>query len=208
VSAPADPLPAAATSVMQQPVPGPIDIAMTIGGKAAPDGAPAPHQPAGPPQLTQQVAGPVLSLRTAGDGNHQLTIALHPAELGPVNVHVRILGDSMTIQLASSSADAHDALREALPQLRQELQAAGLHNVDLHAVEMPAVEKHTVDLSLDLGGSTGGSGAQAEPRADQGHRPGRHDGPPADGPPVDRPAVTVPADRLVRPTDSGLDRWL
>jgi flagellar hook-length control protein FliK len=170
-----------------QPVPSvqSITVSQPISQPATVQSAPTSHADLLP--VSQQLAGPVLSLRTAGDGNHQLTIALHPAELGPVNVHVRIVGDSMAIQLASSSSDAHDALREALPQLRQELQAAGLHNVDLHSV----------DLSLDLGGS----GAQTGSRADQDYRPGR-----SDEAPVDRP--TVRTERQVPHTDSGLDRWL
>jgi flagellar hook-length control protein FliK len=134
--------------------------------------------------VSQQLAGPVLSLRTAGTGSHQLIIALHPAELGPVNLHVKILGDSMAIQLASTSEGAHDALREALPQLRQELQAAGLGNVD---------------LSLDLGGAPSGNHAQAGNQTQAG-------GQPEAGYQTEQPVKTTP--RRSTTTESGLDRWL
>ncbi|HEX4727622.1 MAG TPA: flagellar hook-length control protein FliK [Jatrophihabitans sp.] len=147
---------------------------------------PTTSQPAANPlPVSDQLTGPVLSLRTAGNGSHQLTIALHPAELGPVNLHVRILGDSMAIQLASTSEGAHDALREALPQLRQELQAAGLPNVD---------------LSLDLGGAPSGGHAQAG-----GHTQtsgGQHE----IGHQVEQPISVAP--RRSATTESGLDRWL
>src|SRR6185312_15027377 len=98
-----------------------------------PAAAPAsPAQPAYLPQpVARQLAAPLLRLRAGGDGSHTLTIALHPADLGPVNVHVRLIGDAMTIQLASTSESAHDVLREALPQLHQELQAAGLSSAGL-----------------------------------------------------------------------------
>jgi flagellar hook-length control protein FliK len=135
--------------------------------------------------VSHQLAGPVLSLRTAGNGSHQLTIALHPAELGPVNLHVKIVGDSMAIQLASTSEGAHDALREALPQLRQELQAAGLGNVD---------------LSLDLGGAPSGNHAQAGNQAQAGF------GQPEAGYQTEQPVRTAP--RRSTTTESGLDRWL
>ena len=101
----------------------------------------------------------MLALRAGGDGSHQLIVALHPAELGPVNVHVRIVGDLMTIQLASTSETAHDTLRDALPQLRSELQSAGLSSAS---------------LSLDLtSGGSAGSGAFADPRQAAGDRTGR-----------------------------------
>jgi hypothetical protein len=147
---------------------------------------PATGQPvANPLPVSHQLTGPVLSLRTAGNGSHQLTIALHPAELGPVNLHVRILGDSMAIQLASTSEGAHDALRDALPQLRQELQAAGLPNVD---------------LSLDLGGAPSGGHTQAGGQAQTGG------GQPEPGYQVEQP-ISVPPRRSTT-TESGLDRWL
>jgi flagellar hook-length control protein FliK len=145
---------------------------------------PAGQQQAAP-QVSHQLAAPVLSLRTAGNGSHQLTIALHPAELGPVNVHVRILGDSMSIQLASTSEGAHDALREALPQLRQELQAAGLPSVD---------------LSLDLGGAPSG-GQHAQTGAEQQAPSYRANQP------VEQP-IRAPRRPTATTTESGLDRWL
>jgi hypothetical protein len=136
-----------------------------------------------PDPVAQQLVTPLLRLRSSGDGSHSLTVALHPAELGPVNLHVRLVGDVMTIQLASTSESARDALRDALPQLHQELQAAGLPGAG---------------LSLELGGQPPG-GSQ-------------HFGPPerpaAD---VDRPPPEPRAakqESRARGAGSGLDRWL
>jgi len=151
------------------------------------------HHPAQELPLARQVAGPVLALRAGGDGSHQLIVALHPAELGPVNVHVRIVGDLMTIQLASTSETAHDALREALPQLRSELQTAGLSS-------------SSVSVDLASGGSAGsGAGAFANPRQGAAE--------------PSRPAAAIPAvepalrhrgteSRTSTYTSAGLDRWL
>ncbi|MFL6160959.1 MAG: flagellar hook-length control protein FliK [Jatrophihabitantaceae bacterium] len=144
-----------------------------------------PGQPV-PPPVAQQLVSPLLRLRAAGDGNHSFTVALHPAELGPVNLHVRLTGDVMTIQLASTSESAHDALREALPQLHQELQAAGLSSAG---------------LSLELSGqATGGSPNFSAPAP-------RHAEPTAPAP----PGTETPAGKQEsrpRRTGSGLDRWL
>lgn len=137
------------------------------------------------PQLTSSV----LPLRAGGDGSHQLIIALHPEQLGPVNVHVRITGDAMTIQLASGTQDAHETLRAALPELRHELQAAGLG---------------TAQLSLDGGGTAAfsGSGGQRDT-----FRNGRSA---LQNPVVEPVALTARASvpRTSGVSDSGLDRWL
>jgi flagellar hook-length control protein FliK len=137
--------------------------------------------------LARQVAGPVLALRAGGDGSHQLIVALHPAELGPVNLNIRIAGDLMTIQLASNSEIAHDTLRDALPQLRSELQAAGLSSVA---------------LSLDLT-----SDSSADPRqAAEANRPDRAR---AEDDASQAPARRrMSGDRMPTHASSGLDRWL
>jgi flagellar hook-length control protein FliK len=137
--------------------------------------------PAVPQPVAHQLAGPLLHLRAGGDGNHSLLIALHPAELGPVNLHVRLTGDSMTIQLASTSQSAHDLLRDALPQLHQELQAAGLSSAG---------------LSLELTGQGAGDSAGFQPQSHtEPHRPSAE-------PPPGKPEARQ------RRTESGLDRWL
>lgn len=137
------------------------------------------------PQLTSSV----LPLRAGGDGSHQLIIALHPEQLGPVNVHVRISGDAMTIQLASGTQDAHETLRAALPELRHELQAAGLG---------------TAQLSLDGGGTATFSGSGGQRETFRNSRSALQN-------PVAEPvALTARASvpRTSGVSDSGLDRWL
>jgi flagellar hook-length control protein FliK len=94
----------------------------------------------------------------------------------------------MTIQLASTNQSAHDALREALPELHRELQAAGLPDSGL-----------SLQLSdQGTGGSAGSAGhSHAEPRrTTSDSHPGA----------ADTPAVRT--ENRPRPADSGLDRWL
>jgi hypothetical protein len=158
---------------------------------------PAYRHPAAELPLARQVAGPVLALRARGDGSHQLIVALHPAELGPVNVHVRIEGNLMTIQLASTSETAHDALREALPQLRSELQSSGLSSASV-----------SVDLTAGGSAGSGGSGAFASPRQGAAE-PGR----PAGAVSIADPVPAAPrhrgtGGRSSTHSSAGLDRWL
>jgi hypothetical protein len=160
---------------------------------AADRGSYQPSSPAETP-LARQVAAPLLALRAGGDGSHQLIVALHPAELGPVNVHVRIEGDLLSIQLASTSDAAHDALRDALPQLRSELQSAGLGGAAL-------------SLDLAAGGSPG-SGAFSDPQQAAGDPSRSSRAAPAG---EFNPAPTrhrTSGDRIAGPSSSGLDRWL
>ena len=133
--------------------------------------------------MVQQLARPLLRLRADGDGSHALTIALHPAELGPVSVHVRLTGDAMTIQLASTNESAHDVLREALPQLHQELQAAGLPSTG---------------LSLQLSGQ---GGSAAHPHAEPPRPAASSSTGTADTPVAGK-------ENRPRRAESGLDRWL
>jgi flagellar hook-length control protein FliK len=134
----------------------------------------------------------VLALRAGGDGTHQLIVALHPAELGAVNLHVRIENNTMTIRLASG-AEAHATLHDALPQLRSELQSAGLGGVE---------------LSLELNSGAAGSGAFADQRR-SAPDPGR----PARAAPIEELAGTegrrrVAGERAGSHASAGLDRWL
>lgn len=162
---------------------------------AQPGTGPARHEPPGELAdlpLSRQVAGPVLALRAGGDGSHQLIVALHPAELGPVNLNVRITGDLMTIQLASTSESVHDTLRDALPQLRSELQAAGLS---------------AVALSLDLT-SDGSAGAFADRRQGAADPSAPARSATAEDATQAPPRHRMSGDRMPTHASSGLDRWL
>ena len=182
-----------------QNAPGQLDPSQIATTQLAPTAmaSPVAHTPAAAPPsmpsapnlpnpVAQQLVTPLLRLRSGGDGSHSLTVALHPAELGPVNLHVRLAGDVMTIQLASTNESARDALRDALPQLHQELQAAGLPSAG---------------LSLELSGQAPGGSQHF----------GTPDRPVAD---FDRPAEEQPAspaakqESRARGAGSGLDRWL
>jgi len=146
-----------------------------------------------PAQLTSQLAGPLLSLRAGGDGVRQLSIALHPAELGALSVQVRLHDGSMSIQLAGSSA-ATDALRAALPQLHHELQAAGLNGADVTFAQT---------ASDGSSGQAGGSGL-----ANQGGGWAGGGSAPSSAPVMSTVAVATHLRPTGRASTTELDRWL
>jgi flagellar hook-length control protein FliK len=77
------------------------------------------------------IAMQIAPLRLTADGVHRLTINLHPADLGPVQVVAEIRGGEISVQLTGSTDAGNDALRNALDDLRRELQDAGFANCSL-----------------------------------------------------------------------------
>jgi len=77
-----------------------------------------------PPQLN--LVAVLAGLRHASDGGYRLSLQLQPVELGMVGVDVEIRGGTATIHFRPEKADAADALRTSLAQLRSELTAQGL----------------------------------------------------------------------------------
>jgi hypothetical protein len=84
-----------------------------------------------PPSSAVQLAVRILPLREAPDGTHRLTVHLHPAELGPVSLVAEVRDGALRLQLTGETEAAHHALRDALPELRQELAQAGLRDCTL-----------------------------------------------------------------------------
>ncbi|MBN9610558.1 MAG: hypothetical protein BGO26_16230 [Actinobacteria bacterium 69-20] len=95
--------------------------------------APPPPAPSQPPsqQLSQpDLAGTLAQLRAATDGTYQMRVAVHPAELGGVNVTAIVHHGMLTVTL-SPDQTAHHAISQALPQLRAHLADQGFVGVDV-----------------------------------------------------------------------------
>nr|BFE67554.1 hypothetical protein GCM10020092_008550 [Actinoplanes digitatis] len=84
-----------------------------------------------PGPLATQLAARITPLRLDADGVHRLTVNLHPADLGPVQVIAEIRNGEISVQLSSSTDAGHDSLRNAMNDLRRELQQAGFSNTSL-----------------------------------------------------------------------------
>lgn len=76
------------------------------------------------------LAGTLARLRVAGDGTYQMRVTVHPAELGGVNVIATVHHGVLTVSLTPDPT-AHQAISQALPQLRAHLADQGFVGVDV-----------------------------------------------------------------------------
>jgi flagellar hook-length control protein FliK len=91
--------------------------------------SPAPVEPA---PLAGQLSRPLLALRSAGNGDHVMTINVTPDNLGPVVVRAHVSGDSVRIELVAPTDQAREAIKAIMPELRRDLfQAGGQTSLDL-----------------------------------------------------------------------------
>jgi flagellar hook-length control protein FliK len=108
-------------------------VAATTPTAAAPTQSPAPP-------VAGQLVPHVAVLGRSGDGTHSLTVVLRPDNLGPVQVQVTVSRGALDLTLRGAHEQGRAALMDALPELRRELQSAGL-------------DCSRLDVSRDTGGS-------------------------------------------------------
>jgi flagellar hook-length control protein FliK len=141
--------------------PAPTGSAAATGDADGATGAPA-SQP-----VAAQVARHVAVLRGAPDGSHTMTLVLTPETLGPVEVSVTVTQGTVDLVLRGAHEQSRVALLDALPDLRRDLESAGLVTSKL-------------EVAKDSGGSwldRHAAGQQAQQGF--GERPGQQA--PADG---------------------------
>jgi flagellar hook-length control protein FliK len=73
-----------------------------------------------------QLVSVVAPLRTQPDGSYRLTVDLHPAELGRVQLEVHVEHGVVNVHLQADHASTSALLRDGLHDLRDRLQAAGV----------------------------------------------------------------------------------
>jgi flagellar hook-length control protein FliK len=76
--------------------------------------------------LAAQIVERVGALRHREDGDYELTLQLEPADLGRIELRVRLEGGVVHVQVGAHAPSTTDAVRRALPQLRDALVDAGL----------------------------------------------------------------------------------
>ncbi len=74
-------------------------------------------------RLVQRVA---RSFSRLGPDGGQVTLKLHPPQLGVLNVSIKIEGQTMTARLQTETSAARDAIIESLPILRDRLSEQGI----------------------------------------------------------------------------------
>jgi flagellar hook-length control protein FliK len=76
--------------------------------------------------VSGQLAQHIAVLRGIDDGEHSMTLVLTPDRLGPVEIQVTVSKGSLDLNLRGAHEQGRAALLEALPDLRRDLQSAGL----------------------------------------------------------------------------------
>jgi flagellar hook-length control protein FliK len=107
---------------------------------ATPATAPAGTAAQAPPPVAAQLGQHVVTLSRGPDGTHSMTVVLSPENLGPVQIQVTVSQGSLDLTLRGAHDEGRAALLNALPDLRRDLQAAGL-------------DPSRLDVSRDTGGS-------------------------------------------------------
>jgi flagellar hook-length control protein FliK len=124
---------------------------------ATPSVAPAPGARETP--VAAQLAPQLAVLHNAPDGAQTMTVVLTPDALGEVTVQVTITDGTLDLVLRGASEHGRQALADALPELRRELEAAGLSfsrlSVDPDAPRDGGGSRTAEQLLADLRGNGG-----------------------------------------------------
>lgn len=75
----------------------------------------------------QQVVKMVAPLRHLADGDYSVTMKLHPAHLGSVEITVALAGGQVNMSMNTDSSAARQILRDSMNDLRQSLTDSGLN---------------------------------------------------------------------------------
>ncbi|MGM0702836.1 MAG: flagellar hook-length control protein FliK [Pseudomonadota bacterium] len=109
----------------------------------------APVQsPAWPGQLGQQL----VQFARQGGGEQHIEMRLHPAELGPLSVTLKMTEQGAQAQFLSAHAQVRQAIEQALPQLRDALAEQGIDLSETSVGEQRQQESQT------FAGNEGGHG--------------------------------------------------
>ena len=94
-------------------------------------GSPIPSaEPKAPAPVAAQMSAHLSTFKGLANGTYETTLRLYPEELGQVSVRIQVNGGTVSIHAFGASDVAVQALREAMPDLRQNLLQSGLDLVD------------------------------------------------------------------------------
>jgi hypothetical protein len=119
----------AATSVLSGAIPAPLPLDRAAAAAPTAPAVPAPGPELAPP--ADQIVRHIRPLQHLGDGDYELSMQLHPADLGPVAVSVRILNGVVHVNLQAEQASTNSLLRQAAPELKAALEQSGMQTGDL-----------------------------------------------------------------------------
>ncbi|HZY75128.1 MAG TPA: flagellar hook-length control protein FliK, partial [Jatrophihabitantaceae bacterium] len=84
------------------------------------------------PDPQPALSSALARLHVNANGTQQLTVQLHPAELGAVNVTATIDNGTLNVTVACADQAARAAVTAALPSLHHQLSTAGFTGVDVN----------------------------------------------------------------------------
>ena len=105
----------------------------------------------------------------ARDGVSQARLHLNPAELGPVQVEIRVEGNAAQLVLTAQHPETRQALEQAMPVLASSLREAGLVLSGGGVFDQSQQSPQPRDATGD-GGNSRGSDANPEGRGENPHR--------------------------------------
>lgn len=114
-----------------------LAAALSVKVEAGPPHAQAPTAtsagtPVAPaPSAATQLADAIVPLRVRGDGTYDLTLELHPAELGAVRVRAVFENGTIQLHLQADNLATRNLLQDSLGGLRQALDNVGLNSGQL-----------------------------------------------------------------------------
>lgn len=114
--------------------------------------------PAWPSQLGQQL----IQFAQRG-GEHEVKMQLHPAELGPLSISLKVSEHGTQAHFLSAHAQVRQVLEQAIPQLREALAEQGISLGETSVGEHNNPnEQAFAQQGTDTSSSVGGSGSQEE----------------------------------------------
>jgi flagellar hook-length control protein FliK len=164
--------PAAGTAADPAAALGPAAAAGVTGPQPTAPAAPAAPAAGTPPPATPMPAPPaaqlamrIAPLRLDADGVHRLTVNLHPADLGPVQVVAEIRNGDISVQLTGTTDEGTAAMRDALADLRRELEDSGFGNCSLDLRQGTAQQEQARQQFAAAGNGAGRGDTAAAPAA-------------------------------------------
>jgi flagellar hook-length control protein FliK len=112
--------------------------------------------------LSAQIARPLVSLASAPDGEHVLTISVTPDALGPITVRAHISAGEVRIELFAPTDSARDGLKQIMTDLRRDMAGSGLSAIiDVSSAGRPDAVGTGTGGAGQGGAGAGGNGAGA-----------------------------------------------
>ena len=103
-----------------------------VANRAAPLERPAVAAPVAPSTRSadvpahEQITAAVSTLRQHGDGSYHVSVHLHPADLGPVDLDVQLHHDTIELHMHAEHDHARELLHDHIGDIRHELEQLGL----------------------------------------------------------------------------------